>query len=105
VWDVQTGQCQHTLEGHLGEVNSVVFSPDGSRVASGSYDNTVRVWDVQTGQCQHTLRLGQERGVLARRVASGLGLIRQDGAGVGNYQRGRAPLLRQWTTPPGYPIQ
>jgi WD40 repeat protein len=47
--------CIHPLEGHSGSVNSVVFSPDGSRVASGSDDNTVRVWDVQTGQCQHTL--------------------------------------------------
>jgi WD40 repeat protein len=46
VWDVQTGECQHTLEGHSSEVTSVVFSPDGSRVASGSRDNTVRVWDI-----------------------------------------------------------
>ena len=55
VWEVQTGQCQHTLEGHSSSVLSVAFSPDGSRVASGSDDNTVRVWDVKTGQCQHTL--------------------------------------------------
>jgi WD40 repeat protein len=55
LWDVQTGQCQHTLEGHSGSVGSVVFSPDGSRAASGSADSMVRVWDVQTGQCQHTL--------------------------------------------------
>jgi WD40 repeat protein len=37
--DVQTGQCQYTLKGHSSQVNSVVFSPDGSRVASSSYDN------------------------------------------------------------------
>jgi WD40 repeat protein len=55
VWSVQTGQCEHTLEGHSGRVWSVVFSPDGSRVASGLNDKTVRVWDVQTGQCEHTL--------------------------------------------------
>ncbi|OQV10217.1 WD domain-containing protein, partial [Cladophialophora immunda] len=49
VWDVQTGECQHTLEGHSDWVRDVVFSPDGSRVVSGSDDNTVRVWDLQTG--------------------------------------------------------
>ena len=36
----------HTVEGHLDKVWSVVFSPDGSRLATGSYDATVRVWDV-----------------------------------------------------------
>jgi hypothetical protein len=51
----QWNECLQTYEGHSGWVSSVVFSPDGSRVASGSGDNTVRVWDVQTGECQHTL--------------------------------------------------
>jgi WD40 repeat protein len=46
VWDVQTGECQSTLEGHSDSGSSVVFSPDGSRVASGSYGGTVRAWDI-----------------------------------------------------------
>jgi WD40 repeat protein len=46
---VQTGECQHALEGHSDAVSSVVFSPDGRRVALGLCDNTVRVWDVVKG--------------------------------------------------------
>jgi hypothetical protein len=31
-------------------VDAVAFNADGSRLASGSWDNTVRVWDVDTGE-------------------------------------------------------
>jgi WD40 repeat protein len=32
-----------------GSVVSVAFSPDGSRLVSGSLDNTIRLWDASTG--------------------------------------------------------
>ncbi|KZP02221.1 WD40 repeat-like protein, partial [Athelia psychrophila] len=38
------------LYGHNGMVRSVCFSPDGSKIVSGSWDKTVRVWDAVTGQ-------------------------------------------------------
>jgi WD40 repeat protein len=38
-----------TLSGHTDYVNSVSFSPNGSRIVTGSYDNTAKVWDAQTG--------------------------------------------------------
>lgn len=36
--------------GHTGEVTAIAFSPDGRRLATGSYDNAVRLWDVPAGQ-------------------------------------------------------
>jgi hypothetical protein len=44
-----------TLEGHSSWVRSVVFSPDGKLVASGSDDNIVRLWDAGTGAALQTL--------------------------------------------------
>jgi WD40 repeat protein len=39
-----------TFEGHPNGVTSAVFSPDGNRVVSGSYDGSMCMWDVETGQ-------------------------------------------------------
>ena len=44
-----------TLKGHSDKVHSVAFSPDGSLLASGSRDTTVRIWNVATGALLHTL--------------------------------------------------
>ncbi|KAJ6073173.1 NACHT and WD40 domain protein [Penicillium canescens] len=44
------------LEGHLGGVNSVAFSPNGRLLASGSADRTVQLWDPATGTLQRTLK-------------------------------------------------
>ena len=52
---LKRGQAEQTLEGHSDSVTSVVFSPDGSKVASGSGDGTVRVWNVATGQAEQSL--------------------------------------------------
>ena len=38
------------LQGHDDDgVYSLAFSPDGSKIISGSYDKSIRVWDVSTG--------------------------------------------------------
>jgi WD40 repeat protein len=39
-----------TLEGHKDSVRAVVFDGPGKRLASASYDNTVKIWDLDTGK-------------------------------------------------------
>ena len=31
---------------HNGDINSVAFSPDGTKIVSGSDDKTIKVWDL-----------------------------------------------------------
>jgi WD40 repeat protein len=44
-----------TLTGHSDMVTSVVYSPDGRYLASGSWDNTIKIWEVATGKELRTL--------------------------------------------------
>ena len=38
-----------TFSGHNGGVHSAAFSPDGTNVLTGSYDNSAMLWDAATG--------------------------------------------------------
>ena len=44
-----------TLNGHLDFVNFVAYSPDGTKIISGSGDKTIKIWDANIGQCLKTL--------------------------------------------------
>ncbi len=49
LWEAGSGRELRQFTGHQASVRSVAFSPDGSWLASGSDDNTVRLWSTATG--------------------------------------------------------
>jgi WD40 repeat protein len=56
VWDAKRGTEVATLRGHIAAVNCVVYSPDGSRIATTARELTVKVWDANSGTEVATLR-------------------------------------------------
>jgi WD40 repeat protein/serine/threonine protein kinase len=64
LWDAQAGKELLTLKGHTHPVSTVVFSPDGKRLASADLRG-VKVWDAQTGKELVAIQ-GGERPVASR---------------------------------------
>ena len=50
-----TGQLIRTLSGHSSSVESIAISGDGQILASGCWDNTIKLWSVTTGREIRTL--------------------------------------------------
>jgi len=50
LWDTETVQPVRTFAGHTGLPRIDSFSPDGSRLATCGFDNTIRLWDVATAR-------------------------------------------------------
>jgi WD40 repeat protein/tetratricopeptide (TPR) repeat protein len=55
VWNLKTSQVR-LLSGHTNFCISVEFSPDGARLASASYDGTVRIWNTTSWETEQTLK-------------------------------------------------
>ena len=52
----RTGEVINLLKGHRSVISGLAFSPDGTRLISGSADKTARIWDVNTGKTLHVLK-------------------------------------------------
>jgi WD40 repeat protein len=56
LWDVRAGKPIAVMQRHANTITSLAFSPDGTRIASASWDQTVQLWDGKTLQPIATLR-------------------------------------------------
>ena len=60
IWDltpdkIETGKPVAEITGHRDTLYAVAISPDGKRIATGSYDKQVIIWDAETTKPIHTL--------------------------------------------------
>ncbi|TFK66199.1 WD40 repeat-like protein [Pluteus cervinus] len=63
IWDTETRQTTHVLQGHTGSITSISFSADGQYIVSGSSDRTIRIWNVETGEAVGNPLRGHSDGV------------------------------------------
>ncbi|KMU87682.1 platelet-activating factor acetylhydrolase IB alpha subunit [Coccidioides immitis H538.4] len=59
IWDVTTGYCVKTIQGHLDWVRDVFPSPDGRFLMSGGDDRVPRLLDASSGETKSTF-IGHE---------------------------------------------
>src|SRR5258705_26818 len=64
MWDPATGQPIGQPLAHDDTVNSVAFSRDGTRIATASYNKTIRLWEASDGREIGVLR-GHESPAMA----------------------------------------
>lgn len=50
VWDAESWELKTSFTGHTNHISHVAFSLDGKMLATGSFDNTVRLWDLEAGK-------------------------------------------------------
>ncbi len=58
LWNLRSGQFEQTLRRHSGLVFAMALSPDGSTLASASWDMTIVLWDMRTGRELRALDVG-----------------------------------------------
>merc|ERR1719436_1888260 len=46
LWSVTSGRLEQTFLGHKGPVVAVACSPDGTTMATGSFDRFAQLWDM-----------------------------------------------------------
>ena len=56
VWDTRTGKLLLSLAGAKSPIHDIAYSPDGSRIVTGSDDGAAIVWDAGSGKRMVALR-------------------------------------------------
>jgi WD40 repeat protein len=68
LWSKLTWNLRQTIAAHSDWVRCLSFTPDGTKLVSGSFDKTIKLWQLATGAVIHTLA-EHPKGVFALAVS------------------------------------
>jgi eukaryotic-like serine/threonine-protein kinase len=95
LFDATSGQRTAVCIDHPGDIRSLTFSPDGTRLASTSGDRTARLWDSATGALLGTCRGHTDKLLSASFSADGARLATTSSDGT----------VRQWDAATGREVE
>lgn len=105
LWSTEDGKLLQEFAGHEGPVQAIAINSDGSHIAAGGKDPSVRVWDGR-GKALPKWRQPSGAVEVLRFDASGQRLASADDAGnVYLWDVAAAKLVRQIEAHPGSPVQ
>ncbi len=55
VWDLESGKCLKSLEGHRARIISIAATADGRQAMSSDSHHSIMVWSLESGQCLRSL--------------------------------------------------
>lgn len=66
IWNMDSYECIHKIEGHSDQITSISFSLDGDYMLSSS-NNNIYVWETNSWQCIKVFNIQSERALISSR--------------------------------------
>ncbi|MBD2580508.1 WD40 repeat domain-containing protein [Oscillatoria sp. FACHB-1406] len=95
-WNVRTGGAIAQFSAHRDNIGALTFTPDGSKLISGSDDRSIRVWAANSNRLLYTL-IGHTGRITALAVhPSGKYLASASRDGIRLWDLDRGTLIQHW---------
>jgi len=95
IWDIGSGECKFTLQGHTEIIEDICFSPTGKTLASVSRDLSIKTWDTDSFELIDSFQYDRDEEFISQIGFSPGGRIL---AGCYSYSSGKAIIM--WACDP-----